>query len=398
MMPKVHKKPLWKTRPVVSGVTSIMRPLSIWLDTMLQQVVHLCPFYLKDSWHLLNDLKKLKSLKGCKLVTSDAQSFYTNINTEHAIDILHKWFILHSQDLPPNFPVDLVLLGIERLMKNNVFTFGSRFFLQTNGTAMGTNVACMYATIYYSYHEETQLALLPYIRYYGRLIDDAFIIVDEDTPFSDLASNMNDFGPPEKRLTWDTEPLLQTVNFLDLTITIDHNGNITTKTYMKPDNYFLYRTPDSCQPDSILRSFVYGALQRYFHQNSSISDYNYYANFLFDNLLERGHIKFSLQRIFEKESAKAFKSSIPVVTREPPTYISNNNTPKNNNIYIHLPHHPNNPSHKELQAITNVLKEEIKDEFDFERVIIAYSKAPNIGDICKKHQLEDYINTHHPTG
>ena len=139
---------------------------------------------------------------------------------------------------------------------------------------------------------------------------------------------MNDFGPPEKRLTWDTEPLLQTVNFLDLTITIDHNGNITTKTYMKPDNYFLYRTPDSCQPDSILRSFVYGALQRYFHQNSSISDYNYYVNFLFDNLLERGHIKFSLQRIFEKESAKAFKSSIPVVTREPPTYISNNNTQK----------------------------------------------------------------------
>ena len=148
MMPKVHKKPLWKRRPVVRSVTSIMRPLSIWLDAILQQVVHLCPFYLKDSWHLLNDLKKLKSLKGCKLVTSDAQSFYTNINTEHAIDILGRWFILHSQDLPPNFPVYLVLLGIERLTKNNVFTFRSRFFLQTNGTAMGTKVACMYATIY----------------------------------------------------------------------------------------------------------------------------------------------------------------------------------------------------------------------------------------------------------
>ena len=29
MMPKVHKKPDWKTRPVVSGVISIMRPLNI---------------------------------------------------------------------------------------------------------------------------------------------------------------------------------------------------------------------------------------------------------------------------------------------------------------------------------------------------------------------------------
>ena len=90
MMPKVHKKTEWKTRPVVSGVTSIMRPLSIWLDAMLQQVVHLCPFYLKDSWHLLNDLKKLKPMKGCKFVISDADSFYTNINTEHAIETLEK--------------------------------------------------------------------------------------------------------------------------------------------------------------------------------------------------------------------------------------------------------------------------------------------------------------------
>ena len=65
MMPKVHKKPDWRTQPVVSGVTLIMRPLSIWLDAMLQQVVHLCPFYLKDSWHLLNDLKKLKLMKEC---------------------------------------------------------------------------------------------------------------------------------------------------------------------------------------------------------------------------------------------------------------------------------------------------------------------------------------------
>ena len=35
MMPKVHKKPDWKTRPVVNGVASIMRPLSTWLDAML---------------------------------------------------------------------------------------------------------------------------------------------------------------------------------------------------------------------------------------------------------------------------------------------------------------------------------------------------------------------------
>ena len=129
MMPKVHKKLDWKTRPVVSGVTSIMRPLSIWLNAiLLQQVVHRCPFYLKDSWHLLNDLKKLKPMEGCKFVISDADLFYSNINPEHAIEILEKCSKLHKYKLPPGFPVLLILLCIRCLIENNVFTFGSRVF------------------------------------------------------------------------------------------------------------------------------------------------------------------------------------------------------------------------------------------------------------------------------
>ena len=115
-------------------------------------------------------------------------------------------------------------------------------------------------------------------------------------------------------------------------------------------------------------------------------------------MLERGHINYSIRKIFIKESVKAIKSKIPLVTKEPPTYISNNHTLENNNIYIHISHHPNNLIHKELQSLTNILKEEIKEEFESNQVIIAYSKAPNIGDICKKHQLEYYIDTHHPSG
>ena len=117
---------------------------------------------------------------------SDADSFYTNINTEHAIETLEKLFKLHEDELPKGFPVKLILLGTKRLMENNVFTFGSRFFVQTNGTAMGTNVACMYAMIYYSYYEETKLRFLPYNKFYRRLIDDSLIIVDADTSWEHL--------------------------------------------------------------------------------------------------------------------------------------------------------------------------------------------------------------------
>ena len=208
-----------------------MRPLSSCLNAMLQSVVHLCPSYLKDSWHLLNDLRTLKKIKKQKIVISDANAFYTIINTQHTIDILELWFLLHKEDLPENFPVDLILLGIRRLMEFNVFTFGSQYILQLNRTAIRTNVACMWATIYYIYYEETKLHLLPYMNFHRRLIDDAIMIVDKDVDIKELSKHMDAFGPVGKRLTWKTEDQTSTANFLDLSINISNNGTIITKTY-----------------------------------------------------------------------------------------------------------------------------------------------------------------------
>jgi hypothetical protein len=168
---------------------------------------------------------------------------YTNINTEHAIDIMKRWLELHEKDLPVNYPKELVLEGIKRLMSNNTSSFGNRFSLQRNGTAMGTNVAYMYATIYHSYHEETQLLHLSYIKFYRRLIDDAFIIFDPNASFENLETNMNDFGPTTKQLHWKTEQPADTVNFLDLTVTIQSDGTITTRIFQKKMNLYLYRTP-----------------------------------------------------------------------------------------------------------------------------------------------------------
>ena len=137
------------------------------------------------------------------------------------------------------FLLQLLLKGIERLMKNNFFSFGNQYFLQLNRTTMGTNVACMYTTIYYSYYEETTLTKLPYIKFFRQLIDNAFIVFNPKTAtFPKLEKVMNAFGP--NTLKWKTEKPTKTVSFLDLTITLDKNGTLTTKTYQKEDNLYLY--------------------------------------------------------------------------------------------------------------------------------------------------------------
>ena len=393
LLPKVHKKPHWKTRPVVSGVSSVLEPLSKWVDVQLQKVVHLCPAYLKDSWHFLNIIKKLGNLKGKKILTADAVSMYTNINTEHAVYIIDQWFDLHEEDLPPQFPRKAITTAIEKLMTSNVFTFGSRFFIQENGTAMGTSCACMYATIYYSYHEEIQLMKMPKLHTYVRLIDDAFLIVDEDVNINDIKKEMDDFGPEGKRLQWDVEPLADSVNFLDLTITIEADGNIRTTTFQKEMNEYLYRPPTSGQPSTILYSLIYGTLHRYYWQNSRQCDFGTIIKLFFDRLTARGHNISKLIPLFKRAAKQVETSVMPNPTPGPkPATQSNSNL-----LMIHMPYHPQHPPKNDLRDLTINLEAAMASHgCELERIIWAISKAPNIGELSKKNRLEPTIRTKRP--
>ena len=122
-IPKVHKNPI-AYRPIVSSVNSEMGDLSKWLDVKLQSVVHLCPCYLKDSRALLKKLKRLGQLPPTAVVvTADAVSMYTNIDLDHCLLVLQRWFELHATELPAGFPIRMILKSVRLVMFNNVFQF-----------------------------------------------------------------------------------------------------------------------------------------------------------------------------------------------------------------------------------------------------------------------------------
>jgi hypothetical protein len=85
---------------------------------------------------------------------------YTNIDASHSIETMDHWPELHCSEILKidlDFNFDLVIQLLTIVMNNNVFQFDDCWFHQQNGTAMGMSVACVYATIYYSYHEEMTL-------------------------------------------------------------------------------------------------------------------------------------------------------------------------------------------------------------------------------------------------
>jgi hypothetical protein len=281
---KVHKEEV-ENRPIISNVNSRMGDASKWIDIQLQRVVHLCPSYLKDSTSYLRKVKKLgQQPPTVVVVTADADSMYTNIDTKHGLQVLQQWFRLHAHELPLGFPVEMIMQTLHLVMTNNVFQFDDTYWLQLTGTAMGTSVACMYATIYYSYHEETRILpvyahkyVVPFMMIpprephwptfstppllsHERLIDDAAQVWDLakmparlNFNFVKHLKNALKFGI----MTWTVEEPSKSINFLDLTITVEKDGSFTTKTYVKARNLHLYIPPASAHPKGVLKSLIF---------------------------------------------------------------------------------------------------------------------------------------------
>ena len=190
---KAHKTP-WKMRPIVCCAGTFINCLSRWLDYWLQQCRPFVTTYLKDSGQLLDILQDIGELPPtAKLFTADATSMYTNIDTNHAIDVIGKWLDSIANQLPANFPLKAVKAAMVLVMKNNIFEWGDLYFLQLLGTAMGTSAACMWATIYFTSHETN--TLIPKhghkLLYFRRFIDDIFGIWIGNTT-SDWAAFCND--------------------------------------------------------------------------------------------------------------------------------------------------------------------------------------------------------------
>jgi hypothetical protein len=183
-MPKVHKKPTTLC-PVVSCINSFLSIFSNWLDFKMKDLPFLIPSYIKDSRHLLPELKHLQLPLNAKLFTADATAMYKNIDTNTGIRAFKMLFSEYRNLIPNDLPQELFLNILIIIMENHIFKFGDTYWLQTQGTAMGTPAAPLYSILTYGYYENTTILnnFKTNLLYYRRFIDDIFSIwIDHDNP------------------------------------------------------------------------------------------------------------------------------------------------------------------------------------------------------------------------
>jgi hypothetical protein len=187
--------------PVVSGTNGILTVFLTWLDYKMKELLPFVQPYIKNSYTAIEDLANMEIPENAKLFSADAMSMYTNIDTGTGINAIENFLCDNSENLPLDFPATLFLDILKIVMENNIFRFGDSYWLQLSGTAMGTPVACAYATVSLWQHENTvrMPRFSANLLYLKRYINDIFGIWlpaanDSNNTWEDFKGTLNAWG------------------------------------------------------------------------------------------------------------------------------------------------------------------------------------------------------------
>ena len=133
-------------RPIVSCIDTITEHISGFVDSILQPLLQKIPSYLKDTTHFIRNLSYIGTLApGSILISMDVNSLYINI--PHADGVAACRAFLNKHNIQSDIATNIPIL-IDFILKHNTFTFNDKYYLQINGTAMGTKMAPAYAIIF----------------------------------------------------------------------------------------------------------------------------------------------------------------------------------------------------------------------------------------------------------
>jgi hypothetical protein len=390
---KVHKTPL-QTRPIVSISGSLLDGLGRWVDKVLQPYFKTIPSAIRNSIQLKDMLTELGPLPpNARIFTCDAISMYTNINTTHALAVI-KQFLRRQNELSTMHERNAAIEALELIMKNNLVQFGDTYWLQLNGTAMGVSPSCVYATLYFASHEQRILLKYPELSFYKRYIDDIIGIwipsfIHDEQRWISFQNDMNNYGS----LRWEFSERTLTVNFLDLTLQITTCGKIISKIYEKPENLYLYLPSNSCHPFSNLKGLIHGMVYRTIRLTTTVRDQSTELQNLVRRLTTRGYNQDFLIKIINETYHRINQ------TRD----INRQATNRDEICFFHTFYHPNDPKSSDLQRVFHEemlspkrMYKQLPDLFNHrkaklrvKRMIIAYHRTPNLGNLLSPRVLKN---------
>ena len=256
-----------------------------------------------------------------------------------------------------------------------------------------------YLYYYFAIHElNLQRRFGKNLHFYHRYIDDALAIWrSSDDPLEDLHQwnefklAMDQFGS----LTWVVEDRSDTVDFMDLTISIE-DKRLVTKIFEKKENPYLYLSPSSAHTPGIIKGTIIGMIFRYFALTTYPSDFYHQVENFFHRLVAVGYRPGYLKVLFKEATHRAPFINAKRLLKEPKPTIEDT-------CFLHVPFHPKNPTRQQLQQYflqimihhkergTNPLpkiRNNLGWPIKIDRMIVCQHRARNLKDILFPRKFE----------
>ncbi|CAJ0968586.1 unnamed protein product [Ranitomeya imitator] len=179
ILPKIHKNLQNPPgRPIVASTDSVLNPLSKFLEKILTPYTKLTKSFILDTSDFLSKIRNISNIPPDSLLcTLDVNSLYTSITHDRGVTAVS--LTLQEVGIDRNTH-DLCLDLLNLVLRENFFLFEDDFFVQTCGTAMGSNVAPAYANLYMDHFEREHVYANPIFQQnalvWYRYIDDIFCI------------------------------------------------------------------------------------------------------------------------------------------------------------------------------------------------------------------------------
>ena len=204
-LPKIHKVGL-PLRPVVSSVDGFTYRLSKYLAKKLQPF-RKNKYMVKDTFDFIESIRKINpNMTKHRMISFDVTSLFTKIPLSYTINlILNKLY--GPEHTCPQFikdTSDWCSKCLDRHDMNQLlvtatsdthFSFNNQYYVQTNGVAMGSPLAPVFADIFMIDLENKLMKKLKKagLLCYKRYVDDTFAIIHKNAKVSKIKKILNNF-------------------------------------------------------------------------------------------------------------------------------------------------------------------------------------------------------------
>ena len=381
LLPKIHKLSSFIAfvetsltgRPIVGAFECPTTSASIWLHHTLGPFVFddKNTQVLKDNRQLLKDLSAATFDSDTVLVVADVNSLYPSIPIHEACDMIEIFLVDKGMDA--TF-AKFVVKTLRLVLTSNTFTFDDKYWLQLQGTAMGTHCGPDFAILFLLILE---LRLKTVWLFFKRFLDDLFLLFKNMTTAKKFIQDYNSLHP---NIKIEAVYSLRSVDFLNLTIfkglNFKENGTLDTKVYSKPFNNFLYLPFSSAHAPHQKKAFVKGLIVNAVTCCNHFQYYISYISLVYTRLRNRGYPASLLNPIFR--DVKYYDRDV---------YLNRlrDKEDKNGWFFLNLPFNSNFAS----LNISAILREnwsiisdvpEVAHYFDREPVL-CWSKTSNVADM-----------------